>query len=202
MRTQKAISNIAYHRPEIFGSKLADLRKSEKIGPALWIAHKPESDEKKPHIHFVLLGGWTTYNTAGLAALWGVDVVDGQPATVTDMWRTTKSLNDWLLYGVHNPKYLLSKGLQREFSYTWDDVRCTPGDEDIRDTLIREAVEAVDSLGDRTTARLIALAKQGYDWRRVVLSGMVPMGQLSQASRAWEYISDAYGKPGKGVVDV
>ena len=200
MRTQKAISNIAYHRPEIFGSKLADLRKSGKIGPALWIAHKGE-DGDKPHIHFVLLGGWTTYNTDGLSALFGVDVIDGQPATVTALWRTTKSLNDWLLYAVHHPKYLLTKGLRRAVSYTWDDVRCTPGDEDTCRLLIREATEAVDSLGDRTTARLIALAKQGYDWRRVVLSGLVPMGQLSQASRAWEYIADAYGK-GKGVVDV
>lgn len=201
MRTQKAISNIAYHRPEIFASKLADLRKSEKIGPALWIAHKGE-DGDKPHIHFVLLGGWTTYNTDGLSALFGVDVIDGQPATVTALWRTTKSLNDWLLYAVHHPKYLLTKGLQREVSYTWDDVHCTPGDEDSRRLLIREATEAVDNLGDRTTARLIALAKQGYDWRRVVLSGLVPMGQLSQASRAWEYISDAYGKARKGAVDV
>lgn len=201
MRTQKAISNIAYHRPEIFGSKLADLRASGKIGPALWIAHKGE-DGDKPHIHFVLLGGWATYNTDGLAALWGVDVVDGQPATVTALWRTTKSLNDWLLYAVHHPKYLLTKGLRREVSYTWDDVHCTPGDEDTRHILIKEATEAVDSLGDRTTARLIALAKQGYDWRRVVLSGLVPMGQLSQASRAWEYISDAFGPARKGGVDV
>lgn len=201
MRTSKAISNIAYHRPDVWASKVADLRKSGKIGPLLWIAHKGE-DGDKDHIHFVLLGGYTTYNTEGLSALWGVDVVDGNPATVTSLWRVTKNLSDWLLYAVHDPKYLLSKGKTRSTSYSWDDVRCSDGDDDCRRILIREAQEALEMVGDRTTSRLIVLAKQGYDWRRVVLSGLVPMGQLSQASRAWEYIADAYGNGGNGVVDV
>lgn len=201
MRTSKAISNIAYHRPEVFASKASDLRKSGKIGPLLWISHKGE-DGDKDHIHFVLLGGFTTYNTEGLSALFGVDIIDGKPATVTSLWRVTKSLSDWLLYAIHEPKYLLSKGKTRPTAYSWDDVQCSEGDEDSRRILIREAQEAIEMVGDRTTARLIVLAKQGYDWRRVVLSGLVPMGQLSQASKAWVHISAAYSPITKEVPDV
>lgn len=197
MRTQKAISNLAYHRPEIFRNITNGLRKG-KIGPCLWIAHQGEGGDK-PHIHLVLLGGYQVYDTKGLESLWGFDIIGDQKASVTSLWRPTKNLNDWLLYAVHDPKYLALKGLEREHSYTWADLQCSEGDEEVLAQLVADAKEAANTMGDRTTARLITCAKRGMTWREVVLSGLVPMGQFSQASKAWEYIAgEHFPRPPKG----
>ena len=192
MRTGKSISNIAYHRPEVFATLTNLLRKSGKIGPCLWVAHRGEGGDK-PHIHMVLLGGFQTYNTEGLATLWGVDVIDGQAASVSALWRVTKSIEDWLLYAIHHPKYLTYKGLDREAHYDWADVHVTAGDEGVLEQLTADAKDALEQLGDRTTSRLIRLAKMGYTWQQVVLSGLVPMGQLSQAAKAWPIIKRNHG---------
>lgn len=194
-QTQKAVSGIAYQTPEFFSAKTNELRASSLLGPVLWVAHKGEGADK-PHIHFLCLPGPKPYNLDGLDTLWGVQVVNGCKASVSAMFRkcSERNYSDWLLYSVHNPKYLASKGLEREFSYSWDDLCVTAGDEDIRDRLISESRDDLDNLGDRTTRRLILLAKQGMTWREVVLSGMVPMGQLSQASHAWEIIYHTYSK--------
>lgn len=195
MRTQKAVSAIAYHRPEVFAATTDSLRAAGVIGPCLWIAHKGEGEDK-PHIHLVLLGGFKVYNTEGLSTLWGVDITESGAASVSALWRVTKSLNDWLLYAIHHPKYLISKGIKRECSYTWDDLKCSKGDEGVLREVVADAKDALETMGDRTTSRLIMLARSGYDWRRVVLSGLVPMGQLSQAAKAWGVIKQAEGKGG------
>lgn len=191
MRTTKNISSIAYHRPEVFAAITADLVKAGTIGPCLWIAHKGE-DGDKDHIHLLLLGGFKTYETNGLGTLWGYDIEGDEKRSVSALWKATKNPSDWLLYGVHDAQYLALKGLERANHYTWEDVKCSPGSEEVRAELIRDAKDHLQSAGDRTTARLVALAKHGFDWRRVVLSGIVPMGQFSQAARAWHYIEDEF----------
>lgn len=200
MRTGKAVSNIAYHRPEVWSNTVNALRKAGVIGPCLWVAHKSEGNEKKDHIHLCLLGGYKSYNTDGLSSLFGIDVIDGQKASVTTLWRTTKSLNDWILYAIHNPRYLIHKGESKQHTYDWGDVHITSGDEDTLQQLIVEAQDALEGLGDKTTMRLRALARMGLTWREVVVGGYVPMGQLMQARTAWRYIlQDA--QPGKGATD-
>ena len=196
MRTGKSISNIAYHRPEVFATMSATLRKSGVVGPLLWVAHRGEVGDK-PHIHFVLIGGFKVYDTAKVGSLWGFDLIDGQKASVSQLWRTTRNLSDWLLYSLHDPKYLSLKGLEKEATYSESDLKCVEGDEDILHQVISEAREYAASMGDKTTARLAALARRGYDWRRVVLSGLVPMGQMSQAFKAWPIISAAYTPKGE-----
>jgi len=192
MRTQKNISAIAYHRPEVFKLITNALRKAGNIGPCFWIPHKGEGGDK-PHIHLVLIGGFRTYDTAKLSSLWPPDIQGDVAASVTSLWRVTKNLNDWLLYAVHDAKYLALKGLEREHAYDWADVQCTEGDDDTLRQLIAEAEDSKVTMGDKTTCRLIACARRGMTWREIVLSGLVPMGQLSQASKAWHIIAQEYG---------
>lgn len=187
MRTKKAVSAIAYHRPEVFGRLTDDLRKAGAIGPCLWIAHQGEGGDK-PHIHLVLLDGFKVYETDTLSSLWGIDIIDGQPATVSKRWQVTKRLSDWVLYGIHDAQYLAFKGLEREHAYTWTDIHASKGDEGVLAEVIDEAKDALGQMGDKTTKRLLMLARAGKEWREVVLSGLVPMGQYSQAARAWQVI--------------
>lgn len=195
MRTQKAISNIAYHRPEVFGVMTDSLREAGIIGPCLWIPHQGEGGDK-PHIHLLLLGGFKVYDTAKIGGTWGHDVIDGKPASVTARWCPVKggAVSDWLLYGVHDPKYLAWKGQIKEVHYSWADVRCSKGDEEIRDQLIREAQEAQGQQGDKTMRRLIVMAKAGRSFEECVLAGMIPMGQLTQARTAWSIVRQHYWK--------
>lgn len=195
MRTGKAISSIAYHRPEVWKNIVDGLRKAGAIGPCVWIAHKAEGNEKKAHIHVCLLGGFMTYNTDGLSSKFGIDIIDGQKASVVSLWRTTKNLNDWILYGIHNPKYLIHKGESKQYNYDWADLHITAGDEDTLEQLIVDAKDSLDEMGDKTTLRLRTLAKMGLTWREVVVGGYIPLGQLMQARAAWRYIlQDTYGK--------
>lgn len=196
MRTQKAISNIAYHRPEVFKFMTDTLREAGIIGPCLWIAHKAEQDEKKDHIHLLLLDGFKVYDTSKLASAWGVDVVDGAAASVTDRWTVTKTsaISDWLLYGIHDPAYLAFKGKEKEHFYTWADVHCSKGDEAILENLIQQATEARGEQGDRTIRRLVAWAKAGRSFEEAVCLGLVPTGQLLQARTAWAMIRQRFWK--------
>ena len=191
MRSGKSLSSIAYHRASVFATITNGLRKSGAIGPALWIPHKGEGGDKD-HIHLLLLGGFKTYNTEGLGSLWGFDIEGDEKRSVSALWRTTKNTADWLLYCLHDPKYLALKGLERECAYDWADMRVTEGDEGLLDELRREALDFGEGLGDKTTRRLVAMAKRDMTWKQVVLSGLVPMGQLSQAAKAWAYIAAEY----------
>lgn len=187
MKTKRAISCIGYHSSSVFESVTNDLRKSGVIGPCFWICHKGEGGDKD-HIHLLLLDGFKVYNTDGLSSLWGVDIVDGKSQSLSSRWRVTANVSDWLLYSVHNLQYMAFKGLLRENNYTWDDIKCSSGDEDLRNELILDANEYLSNFGDKTTRRLILFAKEGKAWKDVIMSGLVPMGQYNQAYRAWYLI--------------
>lgn len=187
MKTNKSISSIAYQSPANFKLQTNALRKADAIGPALWIAHEGE-DGDKPHIHLVLLGGFKTYTTDKIGSLWLPEILGDEKRSISALWKVTKSLSDWLLYAVHDDLYLTFKGLEREHRYEWDEVQVTEGDEGLLSELKREALDFRSTLGDKTTRRLISLAKRGWEWQQIVVSGVVPMGQMIAASRAWQVI--------------
>lgn len=191
MRTGKSISNIGYVRPEYFKQIANTLRKSGVIGTCYWIAHKGE-DGDKDHIHLVLLGGQKTYNTQGLSSLFGWDMVEGQKGSLTERWQVTKSLNDWLCYAVHDTVYLLRRGLVRNTSYSWDEVQCTEGDEDLLRRDIIDAKRSITEGEDKVYRALRILASQGYTWNRVVLSGLIPVNCLGAAYPVFSLLLKQY----------
>lgn len=195
MKTQKAISNVAYHRPEVFETIVNVLRESNAIGPCLWISHKAEGGDTKNHLHFVLLGGFKTYNTDGLSTLFGFDVIDGQKQSVTNLWKTSTSINDWLLYGIHDTTYLLRKGMERQYTYTFDDVKCTKGDEDILNELKQEARDYLEQSGDKIYRVLRLCVKKGISFPRIVADGLIPVNSVYQAYQAYRLILYRYGEP-------
>lgn len=195
MKTQKAISNIAYHRPEVFETIVNVLRESNAIGPCLWISHKAEGGDRKNHLHFILLGGYKTYNTDGLSTLFGFDVIDGEKQSATNLWKPTKNICDWLLYGIHDTTYLLRKGLEKQYSYSFDDVKCTKGDEDTLDALKQEAQEYLEQSGDKIYRVLRLCIKKGISFPRIVADGLIPVNSVYQAYQAYRLIRYRYGEP-------
>lgn len=187
MRTSKSISSIAYMSPSFFREKMEDLRKRGLIGMYLFVAHKGEGGDKD-HIHFVLLGGQMVYNTEGLSDLFGRQMFpDGTIGSVCSIWKTTKDLNDWILYAVHHPVYLLRKCIDRDHHYTFEDI-VTSSREDDRNSLIRLIMEAKQFLldgGDKIFRALSFFLNKGYSWEEVALSGAIPVNNLMAAQSVY-----------------
>lgn len=186
MRTGKSISNISYQSPSFFALMVENLQKADAIGPCFWVAHKGEEGDKD-HIHMVLLGGIRTYETKGLESLFGTQIFqDGSKGSLTQLWRTTKDLNDWLLYAIHEPTYLLRKGEVRDFSYEWSDIRCGVNDGLLLNRAIIEAKRALEAGGDKVYRLLRIAVKNNMTWREIVLAGVIPVNCLGSAYRVYE----------------
>jgi hypothetical protein len=193
MRTSKSISSIAYHRPEVFKTTVDNLRLSGVIGPCLWIAHKGGDKHEKPHIHLLLLEGTKVYQTEGLASIFSFDIIDGKTASVVDHWQKTKSISDWILYAIHESTYLARKGQFGKEAYSWDDINCTPGDDDLLEELKDEAFEALEA-GENKIYRILKHAvKQGWTWQETIVSGLLPIATLRNSYDVFQALQEQSG---------
>lgn len=188
MRTQKHISNIAYHRPEVFAEVVRGLRASDSIGPCFWIAHKAEKTDAKDHIHLLLLGGLRVYNTDGLSSLFGFDVFpDGHKESMPVFWEVTKHPWTWFLYGIHDPTFLRSGNYgEKVFYYTWEDLVCCDEDRPTLDALISDAKEHQEALGDKVVRLVRSMFYSGQSLAYVLASGSIPIGSIGNVIRLWE----------------
>lgn len=144
MITRTTISSISYNTIPFFTEKVKALTSGDS--PAFdwvhWVVHQPEEDEKKAHIHFVCQPS-RQMDTNSIRQEF-VEPADmyvrekikrGETITEQDLkplgclpFNKTKSLRDWLLYAIHDVKYLLTKGEMRKHTYTREDVKSTAPD--------------------------------------------------------------------------
>lgn len=186
MRTQRAISNIAYLTPAYFELVTNGLRDADRIGPCLWVAHKGE-DGDKDHLHILLLDGWGVYNTEGLSTLWGIEPhPDGTTGSLTARWTPTKRIDDWLLYATHNPVYLARKCQFNKQPYTWDDVKITAKDKDLLPSLITSARDFLDEGTGKVYAICEYWVKSRRSWSSLLTSGLLPVACLGSAYQIYE----------------
>lgn len=188
MKTNKSISNISYHTPHFFSQRVKELRENGTIPPCLWIYHKGESGDKE-HIHFVLLGGYMSLNTEGLSSLFGTELIAGKPASVTNLWKSTKSLDDWILYAIHEPTYLLHKGETKEHHYNIDDIQYTDNMDELKQ-IIDSALDSLNRQGDKVICKIKLLISQGLTFDDAVTMGAIPLAQIRNAQLAWSIISN------------
>lgn len=172
MNTIRTISNISYNSPDHLRHVLTSLAKRGVIDWAYWIFHKADCDELKDHAHLVLKPA-KRIDTAQLKSLF--DELDPQnphrPLSVTSKWNPCNSLDDWLLYAVHDTKYLQSKGQERNFHYTFDDIEATDLD------ALRSDWNSIDR---RKFDRLNALynaVQQSVPFHTLIMTGVIPIAQ-------------------------
>lgn len=90
----------------------------------MWIYHKPDVDGTKPHAH-VYLAPAHRLQTEDLRRQFNEFDSEHPTKPLGVMpFQTSKPL-DWILYGIHEPMYLLEKGLKRNERYTFGDIRST-----------------------------------------------------------------------------
>src|SRR5574344_1195835 len=135
MKTSSHISNIGYlpaETSEVFFRQICETQ-PRVIPCVIWIAHKGETTQDEPdkrdkdHTHILLPATGDLRNTDNFTRLWYTEFAGATAAT--PFWRKSKSIEDWLLYSVHNPNYLIHKGDDvKEFEYAWDDIKVTTKD--------------------------------------------------------------------------
>lgn len=175
MQTTRTISNISYNSPEYFASRVHDLLQNRVIDWAYWIVHQPDTDELKQHIHFVLKPSSRLDTTELRKFFYETDPNNiAKPLTCTMKWLFTTSLDDWLLYVVHDAYYLASKGQRRNIQYDYSDLQTT--DEDA----LRADWNSIDRMKYERLRWLYDAVKQRVPFAVLVQTGYVPIAQRSQ----------------------
>lgn len=124
MLTSKPISTISYNSAEYLASVLNRLEKSHIITKWYFIHHKGETDingeKEKDHKHVYLCPN-RRVDTEELRDLFKeIDANNPKPLGVLPF--ESSKIDDWLLYAIHDIKYLDSKGMTREYAYPISDI--------------------------------------------------------------------------------
>jgi hypothetical protein len=168
------LSNVSYNTDDFFASKIAELEKNGIIEWCYWIRHQPDTDETKAHIHFTLKPS-KRIDTAKLREFfYEFDPTNSLPLTCTKKWNPMNSMDDWLLYAVHDIPYLNSKGEYRKFHYEFKDLKATDYDALTADwhAINRKKYYVFQLLED--------YARKHIPFFVLVQEGIVPIAQRSQ----------------------
>lgn len=178
MRTKRTISTVCYNSEEFLRAACDRLVSSGLCDWVHWVRHKPEEDEEKEHVHLVAQPARQVDTRALSAFFEELDPSHPDKPLACMPWRFCSSLDDWLLYAVHDAAYLATKGQARKYHYSHEDVRSTSPD------LLAEQWHEVN-LAKYGLGQLIQGAvEQGRRWEEVLVSGAVPPAQF----RFWEQV--------------
>lgn len=189
MRTRSMISTISYNTPEFLRVKLEDLRKAKIISEWYFIEHQPEADEKKVHIHMLVVPS-KQLSTDDLAENF-IQPDPPNPPRKTLWWEITKDWSDWYLYSIHDPEYLASKGQSREWVYTIDQMEAHDRD------FLEERVARID----RSTLTPVSIVKKyvksGLGFADLLASGSVPITQAYAFKLAFDTLGSDLARNGR-----
>lgn len=180
MKTSKLFSTISWNTETYLRGTIDRLVSSGKIEWAHWIYHSPETGEKKEHYHIVIQPNGRVDTVAILNEF--VELVSGEELPRRCLpAQSTKSINDWLLYAVHDAQYLSLKGEYGKTAYSVDDVKTTDPD-----LLAQHWSEREIIAGDVITKRLKAALENGLSFERACFEGFVP-AHMAVGCKTWYY---------------
>ena len=121
MAYSRLVSTISYNTESFLRKKLDTLIKSGVVIEWFYIKHEKEDVNLKDHFH-VLLSLNRRIDALTLKQYFKEPVPDNdKPLGIIDI--QTSKLDDWILYGEHFEPYLRSKGVFKEFHYSYDDFK-------------------------------------------------------------------------------
>lgn len=131
MKTSKPISTISFNTPQYLRLKLDELLKCGKISFWAFIQHLPEDDEggKKEHIHLYVEPS-KMLQTDDLKR----EFMEPNPSNPTKplgcISFISSKFGDWYMYGLHDKRYLASKGQSRKYHYHAEQM-ISPDEDDL-----------------------------------------------------------------------
>ena len=166
MKTRRLISTIAYNTRAGLETRMDVLLTGDMIDWAHWIWHEPEADEQKGHWHVVLQPA-SAIDTKALSKVFEELPWGSTRAVGCIPWRFSV-LDDWLLYAIHDPGYLASKGQTRKHHYARSDVQSTSPE------LLQEQWAEVNLSRYGLGQMLAEAAERRVPWERLITSGVIP----------------------------
>jgi hypothetical protein len=179
--------------------KLEELRTARKISFWSIIKHKPEDDEagKKEHFH-VYIEPASQLQTDDLKQEL-IELYPGEEKPRKCLTFNSSNFGNWYMYGLHDKRYLASKGQSRRFHYTAEDFGSSDDDE----LLFR--VRSIDLISLSPYADMLAAQEQGLSFNQYFARGTIPILQVKQFENAWQLLlyqkTERNGRPGHDCVD-
>lgn len=132
MRTSKPFSTVSYNTSKFLEEKLNELMRSFKIEYWCYVQHQGELAEdgtrEKNHKHVLIIPNGKI-DTMALSQM----MLEPDPSNLKKPlkcmdFRSSKE-DEWFLYNSHDPDYLRTKFLVREFTYSFSDFVSSDEDE-------------------------------------------------------------------------
>lgn len=182
MKTRKSISSISYNTTAFLRDRLNELISLGHISYYFFIEHNAESNEKKDHTHLFLEPAKQIQTDDICKFLIQPDPFNhGLP--LKTMPFMSSHFSDWYLYVLHDPVYLSSKGLHREYSYRKEFIEAS--DPDILDYLVME----ISNLEVTGMDKILSAVQSGHSFRDMVMRGQVPIEQFRNYEQVYHFLS-------------
>lgn len=145
-----------------------------------YIIHKPDTDDKKEHIHLFMIPAKMIETTTLLPEFIEPDPIAGIPRKSLRIDRS--NFGDWYLYGLHDREYLKAKGKEKNVHYSRNDFKSS--DDDSMNMMINE----IDVVALKGYANMIESALKGIPFSDALIKGIIPMSRVQQWGQTYQAI--------------
>lgn len=199
MATSKPISSISYNTEDFLVSKLDDLIQSGVISFWVYIKHNGESridDEAngKDHLHLLMIPN-KCVDLVEVGKVFKQFYANDPAHPLRCMPFRTSKTEDWLLYALHDPDYIMLHGLDK--TYVYDVVDFKSSDPDFLHQLW---IEAKQSFANNPSVKIRKKANAGVSFASLVRSGSISIQQIRNAELYYSYLWDGKNETGNGGV--
>lgn len=188
MATSKPISSISYNTEDFLKAKLSKLTESGIVTFWAYIRHNGESrldDEAagKDHWHLLLIPN-KCIDLVSIGKEFHEFFPNDPHKPLRCMPFRTSKTDDWILYAIHDPDYILFHGLNK--TYFYDVTDCKTSDQEYLHQLW---VEAKQSLANNPAVKIRRKAREGVSFSALVQSGAISIQQIRNAEMYYSFFS-------------
>lgn len=194
MKTSKLFSTISYNTVPYLTAQLNGLVERGVLYWYTFVYHFKEEDERKDHIHLLMLPNGSVDTDKVLKLLEEYDPSNPTLPLRCRPPHKTNVFGDWYLYNKHDPKYLKAHGQQeRKYQYRREDF--VTSDDDELDDLIHQ-IDYSKMYGNLT---FLEELDKGKSVVQLVREGIVPIQQYGQHAKfAYDMVDQALGRTFRG----
>lgn len=183
MRTSKPFSLISYNTESFLTERLSDLVQSGLVQFWAYIHHQAEKDEKKAHKHLYIIPAKLIDTQRIEKALQEIDITNITAKPLGAIFPQSSKFADWYLYGLHDKKYLASKGQKREFAYNDNAFKVS-----CQDTF-QELKNLIDYTEINRLSDIFEKAENGESLESIIKTTNIPLQLIGQVKQLYYIIN-------------
>lgn len=186
MRTSKPFSLISYNTQDFLTEKLSDLVQGGLIQFWAYIHHQAEQDEKKAHKHLYIIPQKMLDTQRIEKALQEIDSNDITAKPLGAIFPQSSKFADWYLYGLHDKKYLASKGQKRQFAYNDNAfiVSCQDTFQELKNLIDYTEINRLNDIFEK--------AENGESLQSIIKSSNIPLQLVGQVKQLYAIITGTF----------